>query len=784
MKNKILLFLLSFFLLACSRKDQQVIDNNENSGYNVNYIEMDRSINADTLYFRFNILDKKTTEKDDWGELAKNNIEIVSGNKEAGIDTVRKLKNSKGSIPGNILVSLLVDRSIHSDEMEKIRDAVNHFVKVLPEHTVYISFFDDQLGDSKEITSENFDVFQKEFTVTGNNKIIFDAALKKFQELCGENGFTSDSTFIKKIRNEAVKKYLVLLTDGRVDANNQKTADNIQRFSEYVQKLDNNSENKNHIEIHAIRYGDKNDDVDNTLSYLCVDIRNKDVKGGLYIAVPDEFIEKLKVSDKSFPDYELAMTNPEGKIYYGQRQELGLMIHANAKAAYGQTKYAIGSLLQPVKTGAGGLVGRLVPELLFGIILLGITFLILQIIIPFIRFKIENFDKKQVRKYSFENDTILQCHYCKDEIRDGDEIVTKCRHIVHKHCWKENGYKCADYPENCKEGKQYFFDMKKPFNKENQPYFTMWALYGMAGGLLSWLIYQLLTYFIPYPFESLTKKLLSAFYPGNIENPVSYLQSVFYLKIGSLLLAGLLLGFILALLFSCFRKYKRKKHDSTIWILLKSISGALSGFLVFLIGAILILSVKADSTNVWIEWIPWIIFGCLLGICLLLRTATVWKHILLGGLISGFVCFIVLLTGKWFGIYSVLLGFMLFGAGMGISFISSRRTIHKYFIKFKGNKESKVAIYKWMSVAGGSMEVTVGKSENCTISMSWDVNPSIQDVHIKLYIDKKDKVPCLKVLADNMIYNGKIAKKNDEFLLKQGVKFKIGNTEFQYIENN
>jgi len=783
MKN-IPYILLAVCLLACTPKNRQPSNQSDNSDCRIEFVEMDQSTTADSVYLRFNILDRKTNEKDKWNELTKDNIEIISGSRGVTIETVRQLKNLKGKIPGNILVSLLIDRNIHPDEMEKIKNAVNSFVHTLPEHTVYISFLDDQLGESKAITPENIDQFQNEFTVTQNNKILFDAALKKFQELCGEKGFAPDSSLINKIKDDAVKKYLVLLTDGRVDANNQKTADNIQKFSEYVQRLDNDAGNKKHVEIHAIRYGDKNEDVDNTLSYLCVDIRNKNVRGGYYLAAPDEFIENLKVNDKSFPDYELALTNPKGEIYYGQKQKLSILISENSRTAYGQTEYAVGSLLHPMKTGAGNIVWLFIAELLFGMLFLGAAFLILQILFPFIRFKIENFDKKYVRKYSFENDTILRCHYCLDEIRDGDEIVTKCQHTVHKHCWVENGHKCAEYGENCKEGKQYFFDIKKPFNSSARPYFTRWALYGMAGGLFALLVYQLLIYLFPCPFESFTKKLVAAFLSGNLENTKLLLKFLFIQKIGSLLLAGSLLGLILVPLFSYLNKYRQRKKESFVWILIKSALGILAGFLSFLIGAIIFILCRAGANIGWIDWIPWVLSGCLWGLCLSLRTNTVWKHVLLGGAASGLLSFIILFTGKWFGIIGVLLGFMLLGAGIGISYIFARRTIQKYFLKFKGDKTYKIAIFKWMSVAGGSREVTIGQSENCTIRMTWDDHPAIQDIHVKLYIDKKDKVPCLKVLADDFVYNKKTAKKNDEFLLKQGVKFKIGNTEFQYVENN
>ena len=206
-------------------------------------------------------------------------------------------------------------------------------------------------------------------------------------------------------------------------------------------------------------------------------------------------------------------------------------------------------------------------------------------------------------------------------------------------------------------------------------------------------------------------------------------------------------------------------------------------FVSFLLGVITSILFNAHANNVTIDWLPWLLSGCALGIALSFRTNVVCKHISLGGVISGLICFFILLTSKWFGIYSVVAALMLFGAGMGISFISARHIIQKYFLKYTGNQVEKIAIHKWMSNAGGSNEVSIGKSGNCTIRMDWDNHQSLQDIHVKLFVDKKNKRPTIKILSDNVVYHGIFSKTNDEFVLKNGIKFTIGNTEFQYLEN-
>jgi hypothetical protein len=546
MKRNFLIFFIAAALVACTQHSPLVVYTNESSTYGLDFLETAYSPNADSIYHRFNIVNKHTHQKELIGDIKPAEIETASSDKDIAVEGIRRLPMSLGVIPENIVVSLLIDRSIHTEDMFNIKNAVRYIVDNLPANAVYISFFDNQIGQSKRITADNFESFDDQFNITNNNKIIFDAAFMKFQELCGMGDQNIDAGFSTKINDEAIEKVLVILTDGRVDANNQRMADNIQKFSDAVMQLDENPANKHRIEIHSIRYGEMNEDVDFTLSYLCVDIRNENVRGGSYFADQVAFIDNLKVSDNSIPDYELIMTNPTGKIYYGQPFYTGLKIMKTGMTISGEVRYVVVRLIHPLKTGSKNIILQVVFGLTAGLLLLGFAFLFMQVVIPFIRFKTENFNHNYVRAYSFDNDTALRCHYCLSEIRDGDEIVTKCHHTVHKHCWIENGCKCTDYGRNCKHGKQFLYDTGLPFSSTHRPYYTNWAMYGLAGGLVAWMLFHLTMYFFPAPFSPLTKWLLSVF--GGDSAPVAL--EAFYPKIGALFVVGLLLGLFLVLIFS------------------------------------------------------------------------------------------------------------------------------------------------------------------------------------------------------------------------------------------
>lgn len=791
-KNGLLLLILSVILYACGQSSEDYAKADfsgilTQSPYLIEVTDMEHSVYADTIYMKFKITDKKTNEKEFWGDIKPEGNEIKILNDKIEIRDLRALTsaNTKGNIPDNILVSLLIDKNISESDMVNVREAVRYLVDNCPDNTVFVSFFDSEVGISQPVSAETFDFIENEFHVSNNKKIIFDAALAKFRELAGEIDISSQPEIIAKANNDSIKKYMILLTDGQVDVSEPNTAGNIYAFNEFVQQTDMLGESSKQIEIHAIRYGEPSADVDTNLAFICRNIRNENVKGGFYTADPDSILNKMKeFTDKLSPDYELLLTNNPGRIYSGEHRNFVLQIVKDTKIASGIKSYVIGTPANPIVTGSANVSSQTFLGFMWGLIILFLSFFIIQVVIPYLIYRTSSFEKKYIVKYKSNDDEVVKCNFCSEELLDDEEIVVRCQHIMHKHCWRENGNKCTEYGQNCKDGKQYYFDQTKPFSSVNSPFFMKWVLYGMAGGFVSWLIYQYFVFRDPLIFESFTNGLLKIFYPGNLQETDADVITSFLAKIGPLLLIGPLLGFILTFLFSYINEYRKKKIGVLLEILWRSLLGAFCGFLAFLIGSIIIIVCKANGINIWIDWIPWLLFGGFLGLCLSIKTTIVWKHALLGGILSGLISFVLLFFSKWFGSYAVLFSFMLYSAGLGISIVTIHRTAQRYFLRYKGRKDGEIAIHKWMSVLGGSNDVTIGRSNHCIIQMNWDDNPTVEDIHARLYVDKKSGIPSLKVLADNLTFNGNSVRKNDEFLLKNGIIFKIGDTEFQYIEKD
>lgn len=92
---------------------------------------------------------------------------------------------------------------------------------------------------------------------------------------------------------------------------------------------------------------------------------------------------------------------------------------------------------------------------IWSVCLLVLIYLVFQFVVPWVRYKL--FKKKYVAKYVGKNMSLNDiqvsesCYYCKAPFLEGEEIVLKCEHAMHKSCWDENEYKCPEYGRNCKE---------------------------------------------------------------------------------------------------------------------------------------------------------------------------------------------------------------------------------------------------------------------------------------------------------------------------------------------
>ncbi|MEZ5083010.1 MAG: VWA domain-containing protein, partial [Bacteroidales bacterium] len=523
---------------------------------------------GDTITINFNLLKNRNTrnqvrysylnEKD---EVKITVSESIGDDKKVIPPTyiegsLKKLKKGvpgeEGSIPSDITISLLVDRSgsIDEQEMAKIKEAVRAFVNNVPEGCLYYSWFHDDISSSILLTKDNFEEanFDK-----GKNTALYNAIYAKLLEF-DKTSIIPNVKYEPMERNadiakrESLNNYLIVLTDGVNDV-----AD-ISKYKEddmeeiMPPKLFNALEKyKNKIKVYALGFGENSDHFDEEeLKRICMASGNPN---GYFLAKPDSILQLLKIrlTDEMTPDYEIKLLNQKGKTYQGNLRNLTLEINApdaKIEKAIGSVNYALGSTVHQLIVGRESIGGTILRGLIAGLVFLLVVMIIIQLIIPLIKNKI--FDVKYVKKYKpAPNEIRKECQFCGDPINAGESIIMKCQHIVHKVCWGDFGYVCPEYGQNCNDGKQNYFDINDPFSKKNKIYYLKWVFFGLIGGFLTWIFYLLMKdmNFI----QSLSSGILNLISPNITDESIIEL---FTGKIASLLLIGILMGLFLTFFFA------------------------------------------------------------------------------------------------------------------------------------------------------------------------------------------------------------------------------------------
>lgn len=773
----------------------------------INTIGSELSELSDTITLQFNLYKNWDTESQKRIlSLSENDSIIIDvaeyiGDKEDVFpieyitNSLKKLKrgNIQGTIPSDITISLLVDRSgsISEDEMGKIKNAIQAFVAVVPDSCLYFSWFHDDVSESMLLTKENFQ--EAELITSKKNTALYNAIYTKILEFDAASIIPNDNPGLepayKRNTELAARKssnnYLIVLTDGVNDVSNiskyQDPEMEVINFRKLYKAL---KKYKSQVKVFTLGFGESSEDFDEVeLKNICQASGNPE---GYFLAKPDDILElfKVKITDRLSPDYELMLRNKKGKKYQGNKRTMKLLLqsdNAYIRYASGKVEYSRGSTSNPFTVGKDSIWVKMPGGLIVGIVLWLVIMIIVQLIIPLFRNRI--FSIRYVKKYKpAENELRKECTYCGDPLNAGDRVVVKCKHVVHKACWHDFDHVCPEYGQNCNEGKQEYFDISDPFSRKNRKYYVKWILYGLAGGFISWFLFMIFK-----DTESLyrfTIGLVEIISPEIDQNSLG----LFAAKISPLLIIGNTMGFFLTLFFSYIEDYRRKSLRVVGSILLRSLIGGIIGFIAFLIGGIILILLDKPYTSVFFDWIPWILFGVSIGLLLSIKTTIVWKHGVLGGVISIVFSFFILYTlSSDFNYNAILVSFMIFGGGLGVSIATVHSRAEHYYLKILQGKKNveTIPIHKWMSYQGGHNEVYIGTAFSCEIQMNWETNNTdIAEKHAKLFLNASN-IPVIVSIekGKTTIYNDRFEMNiGKEYELYSGATFKIGETVFQYFE--
>ena len=693
-------------------------------------------------------------------------------------------------IPAGFTFSVLVDLSIPEDGKGQIFDAVGQLVESAPDSCVFLSFFGDEVTPTQMVTKKNFKDFEQMFKKQSESKFFYGDLYSKLVEFASDKAEFEDSVHTASgyERNAAIARRAIAAKDKNLlfvftEGSKRPTDEYIDfiNVTEYEEKAERVPK------VYALYYADSEGVEDNVELTLKGVTAPKDNNGpiadrqGMYMPC-DNMASVLhnfeQVVKDAMYDFAFSYRATKDKVYNGPVKYTAEWKGGNI----GEVDYSIGSpeTPWPVKSeSTSDTITKVLVALLIALLTFAIFFLIMKVLVPSIKSK--RFGMKYYKKYEPEANVSRRiCTYCRQDIEPGQMVVMKCKHIMHVACWQQNGYKCVEYGQNCKDGIQEHVSWKEMFSKASLRD-TFQTLAGILAALVSWIIFELTGRGL---FQGLGEGIAKAFISN--ENMVGECA----VKVSALLTIGLLLGFFLSLVFRYFDEYRKKDAMIYLKIVGMSLLSGIIGMAAMAVGSIIFcLLVSATGTPYWYCSLPaYILFAVCVPLSLTIKSSIPMKSALLGGLIAAAIGFVVLMFGSIGNIEWMpnLLNFIIFGGGLGASLVTVRMLAERYFLLIKNGVKAgqKIPIHKWMNATGGGNKVTIGATGDCEVQMNWEKSNKVAKEHVQLFIDQAKTLPMLKALVPGVLYNMRSElPANKPTVLSNGDTFKIGDTIFEYVES-
>ena len=686
----------------------------------------------------------------------------------------------------DIKLIVLVDRSLPQQQVDAERKAVKEIRALFGEQSLFIAFMqDDDVSETYEATDyiiDNYFVHQDPSTI-----YLYRSVLTKLSELEDRN------TTIGK----AARKVMVILSGGKTYAGDQPVDP---MHFELQQLLNNKAKDDNGLlqayyanfaagvsggEEELIGLSDNAGD-NNVLQYFCKAL------GGLYQPTFNwqEMEEDiLKDYHIDLSNYKITVEQPDRKVFRGDLHVLEICFYDKQSGdliAKGQTEFSLGSVYIPVIVRDGSMFEFVITGILFTLCLLLLVWLILQFLEPYIRYRI--FKRKYVITYtgnqmSYQGQPVSEsCYLCKSPFIQGDEIVVKCKHTMHQECWDDNEYHCPEHGRHCKEGSHYY-NQHHLLDSQNAPFYMKWALVGIVAGFTAWCVFVSHDHPLSSSFIEHMRSMLNRD-PGTDGSGAFGYGS----GLNDLPAFGQAVGFLLTFFLSNFTVRHRQWYYRFGEIILRGLIAAVVGCLLCMLGSFISILLHFDYSTFLTEWIPWALLSGFIMISVTVKTRTPIRR----SFVIASCLIAVLSMFMWAFVYfnslldyrlSLLIGFIIYSVAIAlcIAYVSPRS--ERFFLHIEGAvKEMDIALYKWYKVSP-SQVITLGKSVDCDIQLSWDVNGCVAPVHAE--IRRRRKSLRLKALEEGVtMRDGKPLPVGKEVWLYHGRAFTIGHTTFTYIEKD
>jgi hypothetical protein len=593
---------------------------------------------------------------------------------------------------------------------------------------------------------------------------------------------------------DAKKVFMVIFSDEMVYADSDEPIDPDHFDLEEQLVKQDSLQTPNFLSISGARFVDRDEQMnqDNQAgSVLKVLAMNN---GGIYMDTfkwsdLKENIMGLKTENIIANEFDF--DNPDGKVYSGVSHIMKIELFAKDDGhLIGSTSTAIilGDTYNPVIVNGYTNISMFLQGIGLGLLVILHVYLIFQLLIPYIQYK--RFQKKYVVKYvpgnmSVGNISVSEsCYYCKAPFEPDDEIVVKCRHVMHKSCWDENGYHCPEHGRRCPEGSHYY-NHANLFDHKNALYQMKWIIISVIAAMVAWFLYVFLVLELDHTTPSLVAKM--------VDVKLDYVDShAIFNNIGEntgfVPLFGMCLSSCLTLAFSMMAAKRQSLHILMLSFFIRVVIVAVVTYLVFLLTESVTVALDMNPWLAVFDWIPWAIMALMIAYVSTTDSRIhLRKYILLIAVILGVVSIYVwswLFQGVMQLDVRVLLLFscIFYSVGVGLAVAQLVPVSERYFLNVKGAvKETDIALFKWF-LNNPDEVVTIGKSIDCSLQMTWDIKGQVAPVHAN--IRQTIRGIRLTALEEGVLVGTKPLPPGNSCLLYHNSHFTIGDTTFTYIERD
>lgn len=505
-----------------------------------------------------------------------------------------------------------------------------------------------------------------------------------------------------------------------------------------------------------------------------------------WIRCEEDLLESFNVH---YDDVVVSLRNPKDRIFSGENN-LKLFLHSNDTSFLVlDATYSVGTVCRPVIIEGIPQSQVVVQGILLAILLIILIYIVCQLVIPYISYQI--FRKRHTTTYISPNTTLNGvsvgdvCYFCKTPFQKGDRVVAKCAHTMHESCWKENDYHCTDYGRKCKHGSHYY-NQDDLYDPQNAYFLMFWLIAAVIIAIIAWIGF--IVYDQQYTYEIMVDMVASLknIKPDTME--YAELISSFDNSLDQLPSFGAFLGFVFTLFLGFMASFERLYLQKIVELIVKSLISGLCGFVFFTIGFVLTMVLELDSSSsIWIDWFPWTATALASVFCATyhtrLRPKGKWFFgMLFVGIISMFLWDLLFSSNSSDYRLLLFLSNLIFSLGLVLTIAAPMPSSENYVLHVTGCiKEMDIAINKWFKQSASS-RVTIGRSIDCGIQTSWDIQGNVAAVHAEIISYRRQiyVVP----LEDGVYSRNKMLKVDHRYRLYHGRSFTIGTTTFTFRERD